>query len=107
MSDIHRHMVELLTELERFGPQYSSSGICGNLAVASPFMSVSQCVGLVCDPALEWEHYSGEPTYPIRGLRKHMQDTKDGTLWSGEAGRLRRLYIDYLLEYYNERAEEI
>ncbi len=74
---------------------YSDSGVC---SVLDDLLEETELSGyeIVERASPSWEHYSGDPTYPVG------DDYDRGNLWEGDSGKLRRDLCRYVADWMED-----
>jgi len=60
----------------------------------------------VAKNVVDWEHYSGNPTFPIGGIKIYNNNFIMNTLWEGEQLELRKSLAKHLLTKLEENTYE-
>lgn len=83
-------------------PMYPNSGICHNvLRIANDYIPNAFLYHLYfnhCQDVLDWEHYSGDPSYPIGGGHTYYATVYK---WKRRQGKLRRELCEIMLRGRN------
>jgi hypothetical protein len=85
------------------------AGICSNLywMLRNCGVTYEDCSDLIVYYAKQWEHYSGDPEYPVEGdcieycSQENMFDPKT------KYGKLRLQLLDFIIEKLNEDLQEV
>lgn len=111
--DIDRRVLDAMLRLQEDGPERRYLGICHNMVcILGEYRDSDK--GVLNEAFLSWEHYSGNPDYPVPNTGNWEYDSgcfdnagdlwdTDAGGWQGEYAVLRHDLLRHCIEVLKER----